>query len=53
MSKIEIYYERPLSGGLLLSAIVGDQLIKHRYFDYTKAEATRLFRQKIREELAK
>jgi len=36
------------SGALVFTKIVGQRLVTHSYMGYTKREATRLFREKVR-----
>ena len=49
-----ITYEKNNEGALVLSAFVaggaGEYLLRRTYYQYTKAEAVKLFRQEIKKE---
>lgn len=49
---IDIYVERPLSGGLLLSCIEDNMYFKKRYFFYSEEEARELFTEYVKKQLA-
>jgi len=48
--KIDIFYEKTHDGAWLLSTVT-NRFIWRRYYYYTKREATKLFRQYVREEM--
>ena len=48
--KIDVFYEKHHSGAWILSTVT-DRRIHRIYFGYTKREATKLFRQYVREEM--
>lgn len=53
-SKLEIYEEVLFPSGVLrLSAIVDGQLFEHHYSGYTKAQAKKMFRYRIKSHLEK
>lgn len=39
---------QPIRGGWLVCDMIDGYLVRHRYFDYTKAEALRLFKEEYK-----